>query len=651
MRKESVIKSFSLGATRALWLLFGMMISALASSSLMATDCTSDYIELNSQARIDSFQSDYGGGGTCDTVPGTLRIGGSDVVDLTPLTALTTVRDQFQIRGTNNLTDLDGLSALTSVGGDQTDAAGSFYIFDNAALTSLHGLSALASVGGTLSINGPSALTNLDGLSALTSVNGLGIGGHDSLTDISGISAVTSGSFPGSLGIGGNDTLTNLDALSSLTSVGGNLSITHNFSLTNLDGLSALTGVGGSFDVRGNTALTNITGLSSLTSVGGYLQFIANNALTNLDGLSALTGVGWLNIRLNDGLTNLGGLSALTSINGALVIEHNPVLTSLDGLSALSGISSSLTISFNSALADLDGLSALTNVGGILEIEDNPALTNLDGLSSLSDVGYSLTIRSNSTLVDLDGLSGLTRLGSYLSISENIALANLDGLSSLQSAQYLVIEQNSALTDCQGLVTLVDPLDDHEPGPGPGSAGIPDITEVAMIQNNSDGCNSVKDILGEVPLSEINSGLNDAWINFETNGQGFLITVFPEIEQIFMAWFTYDTERPPEDITAILGEPGHRWLTAQGEYIENFAELTLYVTAGGVFDSEKPAPGTESYGELLLEFSKCNAGVVTYDIPSLALQGVVPIERVTLDNVPLCYVLDKQIMDSSALNE
>ncbi len=76
-------------------ILIALISSALCSPSLMSVNCTSDYIELNTQAGIDSFQSAYGGGGTCDTVPGTIRIGGPDVVDLTPLSALTTIHDQF----------------------------------------------------------------------------------------------------------------------------------------------------------------------------------------------------------------------------------------------------------------------------------------------------------------------------------------------------------------------------------------------------------------------------------------------------------------------------------------------------------------------------------------------------------------------------
>jgi len=139
----------------------------------------------------------------------------------------------------------------------------------------------------------------------------------------------------------------------------------------------------------------------------------------------------------------------------------------------------------------------------------------------------------------------------------------------------------------------------------------------------------------------INAGLNDAWFNPVTNGQGLLITVFPGIGQMFLAWFTYDTERPPEDVTAILGEPGHRWLTAQGPYTGDTANLTLNLTAGGVFDAAEPPASTDpaGYGTMQIEFADCTEGLVTYDIPSLGLSGEFPIERIVADNVPLCESL------------
>jgi DNA-binding beta-propeller fold protein YncE len=139
----------------------------------------------------------------------------------------------------------------------------------------------------------------------------------------------------------------------------------------------------------------------------------------------------------------------------------------------------------------------------------------------------------------------------------------------------------------------------------------------------------------------INAGLNDAWFNSATNGQGFLITVFTDRKEVFLAWFTYDTERPPEDVTALLGEPGHRWLTAQGPYNGDTATLTIFVTEGGVFDAAEPAASTDPAGDgaMTIEFGDCTEGLVNYEITSLGISGEFPIQRITLDNVALCEAL------------
>jgi plastocyanin len=140
---------------------------------------------------------------------------------------------------------------------------------------------------------------------------------------------------------------------------------------------------------------------------------------------------------------------------------------------------------------------------------------------------------------------------------------------------------------------------------------------------------------------EINPGLNDAWFNLATAGQGFLITVFPVRKEVFLAWFTFDTERPPEGVTAILGEPGHRWLTAQGPYDGDTATLTIFMTKDGVFDATEPAASTDLAGDgtLTLEFADCTEGLVNYEITSLGISGEIPIERITPDNVALCETL------------
>jgi glucose/arabinose dehydrogenase len=138
----------------------------------------------------------------------------------------------------------------------------------------------------------------------------------------------------------------------------------------------------------------------------------------------------------------------------------------------------------------------------------------------------------------------------------------------------------------------------------------------------------------------INPGLNDAWFDPQTSGQGFFITVFPASRTVFAAWFTYDVERPPLDVAALLGEPGHRWLTAQGPYEGDTATLDLQVSSGGVFDSPVPAVGPPVRdGSVTIRWSGCNSAVLNYQVDSLGIANEIALQRIVPDNVTLCQVL------------
>jgi hypothetical protein len=139
----------------------------------------------------------------------------------------------------------------------------------------------------------------------------------------------------------------------------------------------------------------------------------------------------------------------------------------------------------------------------------------------------------------------------------------------------------------------------------------------------------------ELPF-QINGGITDAWYNPVTSGQGFSIHVWEKTQTIFLAWHTYDTGRPDGAAPAMLGEPGHRWLTAQGHYSDDRAVLDIIMTEGGVFDAAMPAPERRQDGTITLEFSSCIAGTVSYDIPSIGRQGVVPIQRISSANIANC---------------
>jgi len=136
----------------------------------------------------------------------------------------------------------------------------------------------------------------------------------------------------------------------------------------------------------------------------------------------------------------------------------------------------------------------------------------------------------------------------------------------------------------------------------------------------------------------INAGLNDAWFNPATDGQGFFITAFPELKKVLLAWFTYDTFQPPEDATANLGDANHRWLTAVGSYSENQANMKVEIASGGIFDTATDIERVTD-GSILLTFKNCNEGTVEYNLESSQRHGIVPIERVAKDNISLCEAL------------
>jgi len=139
----------------------------------------------------------------------------------------------------------------------------------------------------------------------------------------------------------------------------------------------------------------------------------------------------------------------------------------------------------------------------------------------------------------------------------------------------------------------------------------------------------------------INQAMGGSWYDPATAGQGFLLDVFDNINKAFLAWFTYDLERPDPSVQADIGDPGHRWMTAFGSFSETSADLDIEWTVGGVFDSGQPAPTQTVDGSVLLEFTDCLTGTATYDLGNGNGSGVIPIQRVANDGVTLCEALNR----------
>ena len=137
---------------------------------------------------------------------------------------------------------------------------------------------------------------------------------------------------------------------------------------------------------------------------------------------------------------------------------------------------------------------------------------------------------------------------------------------------------------------------------------------------------------------QMNAGLNDAWYDPDTSGQGFFITVFPDLGAVSLAWFTYETE-PVVGVEFNLSDAGHRWLTALGPFVNNMSVMDITVTSGGIFDTATEIQRRED-GTITLIFDSCNSGSIEYDIPSINRSGVVPIRRVADDNISICELLN-----------
>ena len=139
----------------------------------------------------------------------------------------------------------------------------------------------------------------------------------------------------------------------------------------------------------------------------------------------------------------------------------------------------------------------------------------------------------------------------------------------------------------------------------------------------------------------INAGLSGAWFNPETSAQGLFFEVLPTAQQVFLGWFTYDTELPPTDASATVGAAGQRWLSAQGPIENNRVVMDVVLTSNGLFNSAQETHLSEpgSYGTVTVTFTDCSHGRVDYDLPAAGQSGQFDIVRIAADNVALCEQL------------
>lgn len=250
---------------------------------------------------------------------------------------------------------------------------------------------------------------------------------------------------------------------------------------------------------------------------------------------------------------------------------------------------------------------------------------------------------------DIDGEAAYDESGGSVSLSADgnrlVIGAHLNDGSGLNSGHARVYQWSNEAWAQMG-VDIDGEAPEDASGKSVSLASNGSVVAIGANLNNGNGPNSghsrVYD-LSMFNIFKINPGLNDAWYYPATDGQGFFITVFPDLDIVTLAWFTYDTELPPEDAQANLGDAGHRWLTAAGPITGDQALMNIEMTSGGIFDTPTDIERTDpagSDGTILLTFQSCNSAVVEYDIPSINRKGSIPIRRIANDNILLCEALN-----------
>ncbi|NRA93642.1 MAG: hypothetical protein HRU26_13360, partial [Psychroserpens sp.] len=529
-------------------------------------------IILNSQAEVDAFPVNYP---DCTEVPYGLRIIGSDIVDLSPLSQILEVGEDLSIQSTS-LETLAGLENVTQYSENLV-----LRIFNNAQLADISALSNITNVV-VLDISTNPMLSSLTGLDGLIEVGLLTIGQNDLLSDLTGLNSLTTADLsiienPNLLSLNGIDSLINLDYMDILNNDNlinlqgfadgvqiGYFAVGGNDSLESLNGLEGAESII-ELNVGNNPNLTDISSLETIEIAGlstFNLMSISNNPNLSvcsyagicdlLDFCEVNPSICNVNIQNNDPGCNspeevLAACNAqcpgapILTFNSQVEIDNFPIffpncttanrleisgsdivdLTPLSSITLVNGI----RVFDCPILQDLSGLENLTveflNDGSsIFEFSNNSVLTSFSQITTSSPsqtAALQVTIENNPLLESLEGMEGIYFIDGEFYITNNDALTDLTGLENYtfcSNPEEFIISDNDGLINLNGLDSVT--------------------TYIAIDDNNSlqtlDGMNP--DFTGSFHLTD-NNALTDISVidnpNFLGGGTWFTISGNPNI--------------------------------------------------------------------------------------------------------------------------
>ena len=391
---------------------------------------------LDQQAVNDFAQNEY------NVIKGDLKLGNSvtiygvpysNISNLSSLSSLSSIEGTLTIHYNKNLTSLDGLQNIISVGGLTIDVLEKIVNLDD--------LQSLSNITGSLNIHENNKLINIDALERVTTLNGnLDIISNQYLPNIDGLQNLTT--------VGGDlkmrrDGIQNTNGLRNLIYVGGDVQISYNAYINSLE-LENITLIDGNFEIIENPILHGVNGMNKLTKIGGDLSISGS-----VDGFQNLRSIGGLYL---SGGGHFNGLQNLKSVGSISLSETS--LENLDFLQQVDTVKGDLYIR-DYGIRDLNGLKNLVKIIDNFSMISNYELLNIDGLSKLTSVGGKIYIAGNSQIQNINGFQHLTSAGD-IEFYNNFNLSNLDGFQNLISVNSLSFSNNNYLHDFCGIKSLLE---------------------------------------------------------------------------------------------------------------------------------------------------------------------------------------------------
>ena len=326
-----------------------------------------------------------------------------------PLNMLQTIEGDLELNGLTALTTISGfLPALTNVGGD-------VIIQNNALLTRLDGLMALTDIGGSLQIGG---VGDGEGNPVLAILIGTATSVEP---EVPAFDALTT--LGGSLTIANNGMLGDYPLFDNLPSIGGSLRIQNNALMSTFPSFNLLETITADFHIEDMPLPTALPDFPSLTGVGGNIVIINNAALSSC--------CSFLDILNNSSSTvnimgNASGCSSRNEVGNSCYTGGN---LNIDNVSAVPGnirlitrIAGNLIISGGSHRSFPD-FAALRIVTGSITVQD---IHTVSGSAPSPPAGDAGLFAADNIFPELDSVGGNIifernyNLGSFRNVFSNL---------------------------------------------------------------------------------------------------------------------------------------------------------------------------------------------------------------------------------------